>query len=139
MASSLFSRNVLILTAVGFVAFAAYGFLVHGILLASTYEGLGEGMWRTEAEMNALTHWIMIAYALMAWMLAVLRPANIDTLAEGVGRGVFIGVFLGSVNLINYAVQPVPLNTTLIVFAADVAMVAFGFGLMAMVAGRLSD
>lgn len=133
----LFSKSVLITAAAGFVVFSLYGFVVHGILLQDMYASLPEGLWRPEGEEKML--WILIAYALMAWALSALRPPGVTTAAEGFQRGLIIGVFLGSMNFIFYAIQPWTLDVTLIAFAADVFMPAVAGLVMAPVAGRFSD
>lgn len=133
----LFSKSVLITAAAGFVVFSIYGFVVHGILLADMYAGLPQELWRPEGEEPM--QWIFIAYALMAWTLSALRPAGVVTSAEGFQRGLLLGVFLGSVNFIFYAIQPWTLEVTFASFAADVFMPAVAGLVMAPVAGRFSD
>lgn len=139
MITNMFAKNVLILAVVGFVVFSLYGYLVHGILLQDMYNSLPGAFWRSEAESQALMHWIFIAYALMAWVLALLRPDDLTSVSDGFQRGGLIGVFLGSVNFINYAIMPMTMKATLVVFAADVVMVALVVAAMAFVAGKLSD
>lgn len=139
MISNMFTKNVLVVAAAGFVVFSVYGYLVHAIMLQDMYDSLPGAFWRSEAESQALMHWIFIANALMAWVLAILRPADLTSVSEGFQRGGLIGVFLGSVNFINYAIMPMTLKATLVVFAADVVMVAVVGAAMAFVAGKLSD
>lgn len=134
---TLFSKSVLITAAAGFVTFSLYGFIVHGILLQDLYMSLPQGLWRPEGEEMML--WIFVAYALMAWMLSALRPAGVTTSIEGFQRGLLLGVFLGSVNFIYYAIQPWTLEVTLVAFAADVFMLAVAGLVMAPVAGRFSS
>lgn len=134
---TLFSKSVLITAAAGFVTFSLYGFIVHGILLQDLYADLPQGLWRPEGEEMML--WIFVAYALMAWTLSALRPAGVITSAEGFQRGLLLGVFLGSVNFIYYAIQPWTLEVTLVAFAADVFMPAVAGLVMAPVAGRFSS
>ena len=133
---NLFSKSILITAAAGFVVFSIYGVVVHGFLLADMYAGLPEGLWRPEGEEMML--WIFVAYALMAWVMAVLRPADVDTPVAGFQRGLLVGVFLGSVNFIFYAIQPWTLEVTLAAFVADVVMIALGGAVIAAVAGKLS-
>lgn len=139
MLSKLYTKTVLLTAVAGFFVFSIYGFVIHGIMLQDTYNSLPSTMWRSEADSEALMHWIFIAYILMAWMLAVLRPDYVTNLACGLKYGAAAGVFLGSVNLINYAIQPITMNVTLITFAADVVMVALVMAAMAVVANKISD
>lgn len=133
----LISKSILVAAAAGFVTFSIYGVVVHGMLLTGLYEGMPTTLWRPEGEEMML--WIFIAYALMAWMMAVLRPANLVTPIEGLQRGALLGVFLGSVNFIYYAIQPWTLDVTLAAFLADVVMVALAGAVIALVAGKVSD
>ncbi len=137
MSSNMFEKNVLIVAVTGFVVFGVYGFVVHAILLQDMYNSLPGAFWRSEAESQALMHWIFIAYALMAWVLAILRPDDLTSVSGGFQRGGLIGVFLGSVNFINYAIMPMTLKATWVVFGADVLMVALVGAAMAFVAGKL--
>lgn len=139
MLSKIFNKTVLLTTAAGFIVFSLYGFVVHGILLQDMYNSLTGSMWRTEAESQTLMHWIFIAYIIMAWMLAIMRPDGVKGFNCGMQYGAAAGAFLGAVNLINYAIQPLTMEVTMITFIADVVMVALGMGVMAMVAGKLSD
>lgn len=137
MLDKMFSKGVLMPCLAGFVVFAVYGVVVQGFLLQDMYMSLPADMWRSEAESQGLMYWIFIAYALMAWVMAILRPPAIDTLVEGFQRGAILGVFLGSTNLIDYAVIRSSLSVSLTVFAVDVLMVALGGAAIAMVAGRM--
>lgn len=139
MITNMFTKKVLVVAVAGFVVFSVYGFLVHGILLQDMYNSLPGAFWRSEAESQALMHWIFIAYALMAWVLAILRPDDLTGVSDGFQRGGLIGVFLGSVNFINHAIMPMTMKATLVVFGADVVMIALVGAAMAFVAGKLSD
>ena len=128
------SKRLLIHSAVVFVVFSLYGFVVHGILLEDTYNKV-PGLWRPQAETDALMHWFFIAYALMAVPFTMIFAKGYENrgLGEGVRFGLLIGIFLGAVNLIFYAVQPSTLNLTIITFLADVGMtVAAGLALAAV-------
>lgn len=139
MIGRMFSKSVLIVALAGFVTFAVYGFVVHAVLLADMYNGLPGELWRTEAESQAMFHWIFIAYALMAWVMATLRPDDLTGAGDGFMRGALVGVLVGSVNLINYAIQPLTLASTLTVFAADIIMFALVGAVMALIAGKVSS
>ncbi len=128
------SKRFLIHSAVVFVVFSLYGFVVHGILLEDTYNKV-PGLWRPQAETDALMHWFFIAYALMAVPFAMIFAKGYENrgLGEGLRFGLLIGIFLGAVNLIFYAVQPSTVNLTIITFLADIGMtVAAGLALAAV-------
>ncbi len=139
MLSKICNKTILLTALAGFIVFSLYGFVVHGLLLQDTYNSLPSTMWRNEADSEALMHWIFIAYILMAWMLAVLRPDYVKNLVCGLQYGAAAGVFLGSVNLINYAIQPMTIKVTIITFVADVVMIALVMAVMAVVANKLAD
>jgi hypothetical protein len=128
------SKRLLIHSAVVFIVFSLYGFVVHGILLEDTYNEL-PGLWRPQAETEALLYWIFIAHALMAVPFAMIFAKGYENrgLGEGVRFGLLIGIFLGAGNLIFYAIQPSTLNLTAITFLADIGMtVAAGLALAAV-------
>ena len=128
------SKRFLIHSAVVFVVFSLYGFVVHGILLEDTYNKV-PGLWRPQAETDALMHWFFIAYALMAVSFSMIFAKGYENrgLGEGLRFGLLIGIFLGAVNLIFYAVQPSTVNLTIITFLADIGMtVAAGLALAAV-------
>lgn len=128
------SKRLLIHSVVVFLAFSLYGFVVHGILLEDTY-AQQPGLWRSEAETEALMHWIFIAYALMAVVFAMMFAKGYEDrgLGEGLRFGLLTGVLIGAVNLIFYAVQPSTLGMALVLFAADVGMtVVAGLALAAV-------
>ncbi len=82
-----------------------------------------------------MMHWFFIAYALMAVPFSMIFAKGYENrgLGEGVRFGLLIGIFLGAVNLIFYAVQPSTLNLTIITFLADIGMtVAAGLALAAV-------
>ena len=127
------SKRLLIHSGVVFLVFAIYGFVVHGIMLEDIY-AQAPGLWRPQAETEALIHWILIANAIMAVAFSMIFAKGYENrgLGEGLRFGLLIGIFLGSVNLIFYAVQPSTLNLTIITFLADVGMtVASGLALAA--------
>ena len=138
MTSQLFNKTILLTTVAGFIVFTIYGFVVHGMLLQDTYNSLPASMWRTEADSQALMHWVFIAYILMAWMLSVLRPDSVTGFECGLKYGFAAGVFLGSVNFIYFAIQPMTMKVTLLSFAADIVMVSLGMAVMAVVAGKVT-
>ncbi len=138
MSSKLYTKSVLLTAAAGFIVFAIYGFVVHGNLLQDTYSSLPATMWRNEADSQQLMHWIFVAYAIMAWMLAVMRPDSVKDFRCGLKYGFLAGAFLGSVNFINFVIQPLTMKVTLISFLADIVMVSLAMGVMAIVANRLS-
>ena len=133
-----FTKPVVFSALAGFIVFSLYGFLVHGILLQDSYDNLPSALWRSEADSQPFMHWIFIAYLLMAWMLAILRPESVTNFTGGLQYGFLAGVFLGSVNFITYAVQPLTLNITFITFGADIVMITLGLAIMALVAKRFT-
>lgn len=139
MLSRAFTKPVIFSALAGFIIFSIYGFLVHGMLLQDSYNSLPATLWRNEAESQGLMHWVFIAYFLMAWMLAILHPKSVTRFTGGLQYGFMSGIFLGSVNFITYAIQPLTLNITFITFVADVVMITLGLAVMVLVSQRLSS
>jgi hypothetical protein len=95
--------------------FAAYiflfvwGWLLNGVVLKDVYAET-PNLWRTESEMMALFHWIILGQALVVFSFVMIYATGF------VGGGVIAGIRLGllleiaaiGMRLGFYAVQPIP-------------------------------
>jgi len=110
------STKRLLLTALAvFVFIFAYEWVFHGILLKDTY-GMTPSLWRPQTEMMQHFHWLVLGQAVIALMFTVLFAQGFA--AGGVSAGIKLGIIVGllrlGLDLITYAVQPLPAK--LIVF-----------------------
>lgn len=85
-------------------------FIIHGVLLKSTYAETAD-LWRSREEMMSFMGWMLLGQFVAAavfvtlWAVGFAHRASIGT---AVMYGVFVGMFFGANPLYIYAVQPVP-------------------------------
>ena len=112
-----------------FVTLMAYGFIVYNLLLGDYLaSSMSPDLMRPEDEQ--LAQWMAIGTALMAYaFVRIFRHNGLDKgISEGIGFGLLMGVFWGSVEFINYAMMPISLDLALVSFLVDVGMfVTSGF------------
>jgi len=102
-------RLVLACVAV-FICIFACDFVLHGILLKSTYMNTAP-LWRTESEMKEHFGWLLLGQLLLSVMFCVIYAVRCGERmgpGPGAGYGLLVALLLGSECLITYAVQPLP-------------------------------
>ena len=99
-------RPILVL----FVGVFVTNFLIHGVWLQNAYKE-SASFWRTEAEMQAHTGWLMLGQFIAASAFVVLWAKGFAAsacLRCACMYGLFMGLFSQATTLITYAVQPFP-------------------------------
>ncbi len=102
----------LLLTVVALFAFIfVFEWIFHGVLLKETYAQTPQ-LWRPEKEMMGQFHWLMLGQAVIAFMFAILFAKGFAAggVAAGVRLGIIVGVLRIGLDLITYAVQPLPVK-----------------------------
>lgn len=93
-----------------FVAWSILDFIIHGLILQSTYEATAE-LWRPMAEMKMAGMYVVTAVAALSFTgvyCVLVRPKS---LAAGVIYGVLFGIATGvSMGFGTYCVMPLPLH-----------------------------
>ncbi|MBP9674996.1 MAG: hypothetical protein KBD63_07865 [Bacteriovoracaceae bacterium] len=98
---------------IAFVSVWALTFLcewiLHGKILGQAYLETAS-LWRTEADMQSYFPFLTLAQALGAGVFCYIFKKGFENkgVMEGVRFGLVIGFFYSSMNLITYAVQPMP-------------------------------
>ena len=106
------SKKFWIAFIVVFVVFEATNYLIHGVILSSTYESEGiKKVFRTAEEMDAKM-WIMwvtdIIWAFFFTFIFVKGYEN-KGIMEGIKYGIYMGIFFSLVVAYrNYTVLPIP-------------------------------
>ena len=106
------TKRLLLTALVVYILLEVLNYLIHGVILASTYqmEGVKEAF-RPEAEMNSMM-WIMfITDIIWAFFFAFFFAKGYERkgIMEGVRFGLYIGLFWGLVSAYgNYVVMPIP-------------------------------
>ncbi len=102
----------LLLTALAvFVFIFAYEWVFHGILLKDTYAQT-PNLWRPETELMQHFHWLVLGQIVIALMFTVVFAQGFAAggVAAGIKLGIFVGLLRLGLDLITYAVQPLPVN-----------------------------
>ncbi|MEE8295088.1 MAG: hypothetical protein V3R64_05210 [Sphingomonadales bacterium] len=137
----MFNKQILISTLAVFITFSAYGFLVWGYALGEMMYAEMGNVWRADEDASGLMHWIFIAYALMAYVMAwIWKYGNEDKgVGEGVRYGLLLGALFGSAHFIAYAVQPITMKGALMAFGIDVVMFALAGVVLSFVYKAVGD
>ena len=119
--------RLLLAIVVAFVFIFATDFLIHAVWLKPDYEATKE-LWRTEAEMGARFHWMLIGQLLAAItfvLIWALGFADRGTFALACVYGFLIGLSVQVATIITFVVSPFP---------AELALKWIGSGLIQAIA-----
>lgn len=119
--------RLLLAIVVAFVFIFATDFLIHAVWLKPDYEATNE-LWRTESEMGARFHWMLIAQLLAAItfvLIWALGFADRGTFALACVYGFLIGLAVQVATIITFVVSPFP---------AELALKWIGSGLIQAIA-----
>ena len=119
------TKRLLITIIALFVFIFAFEWVFHGIILKDCYAQT-QNLWRPENEMMGYFHWLVLGQAVIAIAFAILFAQGFA--AGGVGAGIRLGIMVAllrvGLDLITYAVQPLPAK--LILFWAVGGLVETG-------------
>jgi len=92
-----------------FVFIFLYEWFIHGVLLAPIYESTPE-LWRSKESMGAYFPWLTAGQFIFGFFfcLIFLKGYQGKGIREGLRYGLLIGLLVAPMNLIWYAVQPIP-------------------------------
>lgn len=81
----------------------------HGTIMKGMYQQTAS-MWRNEADMKSLYHWIVIGQFLLAGVFCYIFTKGYEGkgTVEGIRYGLLIGILFAPQNLMLYAVAPYP-------------------------------
>lgn len=101
-------RNLLAVIAI-FVAWSILDYLIHGIMLASSYEATAN-LWRPMEEMNPLLcYGVKLGFTICFVLIYDLLISN-KSLQNGIKFGLLLGLGNGLVDLGSYVYMPIPLT-----------------------------
>lgn len=105
-----------------YIVWQIVGFLVHGIMLNDTYQGLW-GVFRAEAEMNSMMWMMYLSSALYLLLFCYIFTKGYE--GKGVGEGLRYGLLMGlfisiPMALDQYVLYPLPSNVAVIWFVSGV-------------------
>jgi hypothetical protein len=95
-----------------FVFIFLFDWLFHGMLMKNTYAGLPEGFMRSDAEMGARFHWLILGQAIFMFMFTMIYARGFGSggVGSGVGFGIMLGLLFVGMYFVAYCVHPIPSN-----------------------------
>lgn len=95
------------------IAVTAFGFVVHGLLLADYYSALVPNMFRSPADSQKVFPFMILANVLIGFSLTWIYRKGLELGKPAIGQGIRFGIVIAMLSLIPryliyYAVQPTP-------------------------------
>lgn len=107
-------RRLLLAVAAVFVAWVALDFVMHGVILRTSYEATSQ-LWRPMQEMKMGVMYVAVAIAAFAFVMLYARLSPERNLRGGLEYGFWFGVAGGvSMGYGSYAVMPIPYHMALV-------------------------
>jgi hypothetical protein len=105
-----------------YIVWQVIGFLVHGIMLDETYQGLW-GVFRPETEMNSMMWMMFLSSALYLLLFCYIFTKGYE--GKGIGEGLRFGLLMGlfmaiPMSLDQYVIYPLTTNLAVIWFVGGV-------------------
>ena len=124
------TKKVILSVVVVFVAWAVMDFIVHGLILRSSYEATAY-LWRPKDEMKMGLMYLTILVSAAVFVYIYARLIGPKAISTGVKYGLLFGLGAGiSMGLGSYSVMPIPYDMALVWFLGSLAQGAAG-GLLA--------
>ena len=124
------TKRIIFATLAVFVTWAILDFLIHGMMLGSTYQATAM-LWRPMEEMKTGLMYLVLLLSALVFVTIYARLISPKNVARGLGYGLLFGVGTGiSMGYGTYSVQPIPYYMALTWF--------LGTAIEATVAGLLT-
>lgn len=109
-----------------FIAWSVFDFVIHGIILRSSYEATAK-LWRPMGEMKMGLMYVTVLIATLPFVAIYSRFVAAKKIATGVKYGLWFGLGTGvSMGYGTYAVMPIPYNMALGWFLGSLVEAALG-------------
>ncbi|MEO8440352.1 MAG: hypothetical protein ABI540_09035 [Spartobacteria bacterium] len=118
-------KRLLLAIVVAFVFIFATDYLIHAVWLKPDYAATKE-LWRTEAEMGARFHWMLIAQLLVAIAFVIIWALGFATrggLGLACGYGLLVGLIVQATTIITHVVSPLPASIAMKWFASGIVQI----------------
>lgn len=107
-----------------FFAWAIMDFLIHGVLLAATYEATAE-MWRPMEEMKMPLMYLVTLVTAVAFAMIYELLISPKSVAAGIQFGLLLGIAMGiGMGFGTYSVQAIPLSLAMTWFLGTIVETA---------------
>ena len=126
-------RGVMALFA-AFVFIFSFGYLWHGLLMKSAYLRT-PALWRPQSDFLSYFWILILGHLVMAFAFTALyvSKVGVQSAAKGFGYGICFGIFFSGVNIIRFAVEPLPAGMLWMWIAGDL----IALGLMGALVGAI--
>ena len=115
-----------------FVAWSILDFLIHGVLLKSTYQATAN-LWRPEDEMNMLLMSVVTLIFSICFVAIYSYLIHPKSLAAGIKYGLIFGIATGvSMGFGSYCYMPIPMSLAVSWFVASVVELTLSGGLVGL-------
>jgi hypothetical protein len=132
------SKKVLIGAVAVFVALSIFEFVIHGVLLTSSYEATKD-LWRSLDEMNARMWMFYVIYAFIGLTLSYIFSKGYEGkgLVEGIRFGFFVGLLMNIPRAYgSFVVMDIPYSLALSWFLYGMVEYLILGAILAMVFGK---
>jgi hypothetical protein len=119
-------KRVILAVVVVFLAWSVMDFVIHGVILASSYAAT-PSLWRPMQEMKMAVMYLTVLIAALCFVLVYALFFADKTISTGLRYGVLFGVGVGvSMGYGSYSVMPIPYHMALTWFLGSVVEAAVG-------------
>ncbi|MFQ6104645.1 MAG: hypothetical protein ACE5OP_10175 [Candidatus Glassbacteria bacterium] len=113
-------KKTIIATVVVFVVWQILDYIIHGVILMSTYEATSN-LWRSQEEMKMGLMWIVGIIAAFVFVSIYARYFAKKDIGTGLKYGIWFGIGTGvSMGYGSYSVMPIPYSMALTWFLGTV-------------------
>ena len=105
-----------------YVVAQVLGFVIHGVLLADTYEALAS-VWRPKEQMEAMMPIMMATGLIWVFLFCLIFTKGYEGkgIGEGLRYGLLIGLFVSVMQAFDsYVIYPIPLDLAITWFVSGV-------------------
>ena len=119
-------KKVILSVLAVFVAWSAVDFVIHGVVLRSTYEATAS-LWRPMGEMKMSVLHLSVLIAALAFVCIYSRFFSRKGVATGLEYGFWFGLGTGvSMGYGSYSVMPIPYHMALVWFLGSLVEATLG-------------
>ena len=120
------TKRTILATLAVFVAWSVLDFIMHGVILSSSYEATAN-LWRPMEEMKMGLMYVVVLISALTFVSIFAYFFKERTLATGLKYGLLFGVGVGSgMGYGSYSVMPIPYEIALVWFHGTVVETAVG-------------
>jgi hypothetical protein len=103
------TKRLLLAFLASFVFIFFFEWMLHGVLLKDIY-AQSQSLWRPPEEMMSKFHWLIMGQGILALMFTIIYAQGFSGsgVIGGVQLGIFLAILFVGMDLVTFAVQPLP-------------------------------